>query len=81
MVPGMPVRTGLAKNSLGITVNEIRHPETHVTATGVVAPITGIDGTTMGHANGMIGGPAKHRSGTTCGTVYLTARSGERSRP
>jgi hypothetical protein len=62
-VPAMPVSPGLAKNSLGIVVNEIRHPETHVTATGMVAPITGINGTTMGHANGMIGGPAKERSG------------------
>jgi hypothetical protein len=63
MVPGMPAGAGLAKNSLGITVNEIPHPQTHVTATGVVAPITGLNGTTMGHANSMIGGPAKDRSG------------------
>jgi hypothetical protein len=37
--------------------------EVHVTATGAVAPVTGINGTTMGHAGvGGIGGPAKDRS-------------------
>jgi hypothetical protein len=63
-VPGVPVNTGLAKNSLGISVNEIRRPKTHLTATGSMAPVTGINGTTMGHASfGGVGGPAKDRSG------------------
>jgi hypothetical protein len=56
-------KPGLAKNNLGLSVNEIRRPEVHVTATGAVAPVTGINGTTMGHAGvGGIGGPAKDRS-------------------
>jgi hypothetical protein len=60
-VPGV---TGLAKNSLGISVNEIRRPTTHLTATSSMAPVTGINGTTMGHAGvGGVGGPAKDRSG------------------
>jgi hypothetical protein len=60
-VPGVPVNTGLAKNSLGISVNEIRRPKTHLTATSSMAPVTGINGTTMGHSG--VGGPAKDRSG------------------
>jgi hypothetical protein len=59
----VPVNAGLAKNSLGVSVND-KHPSPiHLTATGVTAPVTGINGTTLGHAgvNG-IGGPAKERS-------------------
>jgi hypothetical protein len=60
-VPSVP---GLAKNSLGISVNEIRRPKTHLTATSTMAPVTGINGTTMDHAGvGGVGGPAKDRSG------------------
>jgi hypothetical protein len=62
-VPEVTAKPGLAKNNLGLSVNEIRRPEVHVTATGAVAPVTGINGTTMGHAGvGGIGGPAKDRS-------------------
>jgi hypothetical protein len=62
--PRMPVTTGLAKNSIGLSVNEIQRPETHLTATGAVAPVTGINGTNMGRPGvGGVGGPAKDRSG------------------
>jgi hypothetical protein len=62
--PRMPVTTGLAKNSIGLSVNEIQRPETHLTATGAVAPVTGINGTNMGRTGvGGVGGPAKDRSG------------------
>jgi hypothetical protein len=62
-VPEVAAKPGLAKNSVGLSVNEIHRPEVHVTATGAVVPVTGINGTTMGHAGvGGIGGPAKDRS-------------------
>jgi hypothetical protein len=62
--PRMPATTGLAKNSVGLSVNEIQRPEAHLTATGAVAPVTGINGTNMGRAGvGGVGGPAKDRSG------------------
>jgi hypothetical protein len=62
--PVVPVNAGLAKNSLGVSVND-KHPSAiHVTATNATAPVTGINGTTMGHHPGVggIGGPAKERS-------------------
>jgi hypothetical protein len=62
-VPVVPVNAGLAKNSLGLSVNDKNPSAIHVTATGVPAPVTGINGTTMGHAGvSGIGGPAKDRS-------------------
>jgi hypothetical protein len=67
-IPGGPVNTSLAKNSVGMSLGEIyrpeiHRPETHLAATGMVAPVTGINGTTMGHAGaGGIGGPAKDRA-------------------
>jgi hypothetical protein len=67
-MPGGPVNTGLAKNSVGMSLGEIHRPEihrpeTHLAATGMTAPVSGINGTTMGHAGaGGIGGPAKDRS-------------------
>jgi hypothetical protein len=67
-MPGGPVNTSLAKNSVGMSLGEIyrpeiHRPETHLAATGMMAPVTGINGTTMGHAGaGGIGGPAKDRS-------------------
>ncbi len=67
-MPGVPANTGLAKNSVGMSLGEIyrpeiHRPETHLAATGMMAPVTGINGTTMGHAGaGGIGGPAKDRS-------------------
>jgi hypothetical protein len=67
-IPGGPVDTGLAKNSVGMSLGEIHRPEihrpeTHLAATGMMAPVTGINGTTMGHAGaGGVGGPAKDRS-------------------
>jgi hypothetical protein len=55
--------TGLAKNSLGLNVNETHHHDIRVTATTAPARVTGINGTTMGHAGVTgIGGPAKERS-------------------
>jgi hypothetical protein len=65
--PVVPVNAGLAKNSVGLSVND-KHPSAiHVTATGATAPVTGINGTTMGHHPGIggIGGPAKERSATS----------------
>jgi hypothetical protein len=65
--PVVPVNAGLAKNSLGLSVND-KHPSAiHVTATNATAPVTGINGTTMGHHPGVggIGGPAKERSATS----------------
>jgi hypothetical protein len=60
----MPVTTGLAKNSIGLSVNEIQRPENHLPAAGAVGPVTGINGTNMGRAGvGGVGGPAKDRSG------------------
>jgi hypothetical protein len=67
-MPGGPVNTSLAKNSVGMSLGEtyrpeIHRPETHLAATGMAAPVTGINGTTMGHAGaGGVGGPAKDRS-------------------
>jgi hypothetical protein len=65
--PVVPVNAGLAKNSVGLSVSD-KHPSAiHVTATGGTAPVTGINGTTMGHHPGIggIGGPAKERSATS----------------
>jgi hypothetical protein len=65
--PVVPVNAGLAKNSVGLSVSD-KHPSAiHVTATGATAPVTGINGTTMGHHPGIggIGGPAKERSATS----------------
>jgi hypothetical protein len=59
--PDLPVNPGLAKNSVGVGINEIHRPQVHVTATGTTAPVPGINGTTFGHGGG-IGGPAKDRS-------------------
>jgi hypothetical protein len=65
-VPGALVRTGPAKNSLGMSVTEMRRPEAHVTAPGAMPVVAGISGTTMGHAGlSGVGGPAKDRSGIT----------------
>jgi hypothetical protein len=62
--PRMPVTTGLAKNSIGLSVNEIQRRETHITASGALAPVIGINGTNNGRAGvGGVGGPAKNRSG------------------
>jgi hypothetical protein len=62
--PRMPVTTGLAKNSIGLSVNEIQRPKTRITATGALAPVIGINGTNIGRAGvGGVGGPAKNRSG------------------
>jgi len=64
-IPALPITTGLAKNSVGISVSQIRRPETHLSATGAMIPNTGINGTTMGHVGagaGRVGGPAKDRS-------------------
>jgi hypothetical protein len=61
----IPLNTGLTKNSVGMGLGEIHRPEIHLTATGTMAPATGINGTTMGHARvGGIGGPAKNQSAT-----------------
>jgi hypothetical protein len=63
-VPGVPVNTSLAKNSVGMSLGEIHRPEIHLTAAGTMAPVTGINGTTMGHGGaGGVGGPAKDRTG------------------
>jgi hypothetical protein len=57
-----PPNPGLARNSLGLSVNEAHRHEIRVTAT-TTAPVAGINGTTMGHAGTTgIGGPAKERS-------------------
>jgi hypothetical protein len=62
-LPSVSVNTGLARNSVGTSPGEIHRPEIHLTATGAMAPVTGINGTTMGHIGaGGIGGPAKDRS-------------------
>jgi hypothetical protein len=67
-IPGGPVDTDLAKNSVGMSLGEIHRPEIHrpeihLAATGMMVPVTGINGTTMGHAGaGGVGGPAKDRS-------------------
>src|SRR5271168_2106487 len=62
-VPAVQVNTGPAKNSVGMSLGETNRPQIHQTATGTMAPVTGINGTTMGHAGaGGIGGPAKDRS-------------------
>lgn len=59
-----PASMGIAKNSLGMSVTAIHHPETHSQATGPMPVVAGINGTTMGHAGlGGVGGPAKDRSG------------------
>jgi hypothetical protein len=69
-VAGAPVGTGLGKNSLGMSVNEIRRPETHSKATVAMPVFAGINGTTMGHAGlGGVGGPAKDRAGIN-GSAY-----------
>jgi hypothetical protein len=64
-VSAMPVNTG-ARNSVGMSLNETRRVETHVTATGAMLPNTGINGTSMGHSvvgTTAIGGPAPGRLG------------------
>jgi len=61
---GLPVNTGLASNSLGIGTNETHRSGMHVTSTGTMPPVTGINGTTLGHAGASgVGGPAKDRTG------------------
>jgi hypothetical protein len=61
--PGAPVNTGLAKNSLGMSVSEIHRLDTHLRTAGATAPVPGINGTTMGRTGiGGVGGPAKDRS-------------------
>jgi hypothetical protein len=67
-IPGGPVNTDLAKNSVGMSLGEIHRPEIHrpeihLAATRMMVPVTGINGTTMGHAGARgVGGPAKDRS-------------------
>jgi hypothetical protein len=69
-VPGAPVNTGVGKNSLGLSVNETHHTETHNTAIGTTVPVSGINGTTMGRVNaGTVGGPTKDRSAIN-GSAY-----------
>jgi hypothetical protein len=61
-VPARPANTGLARNNLGLNLSETHFHEGRVTAT-TTAPVSGINGTTMGHAGAAgIGGPAKERS-------------------
>jgi hypothetical protein len=63
-VAGPPANTGLASNSLGISTNETHRSGMHVTSTGTMPPVTGINGTTLGHAGASgVGGPAKDRTG------------------
>jgi hypothetical protein len=60
-VGGEPANTGSAKNSLGLSTNATHQHEIRITA--VPFPVTGINGSTMGHAGVTgIGGPAKERS-------------------
>jgi hypothetical protein len=62
-VAGLPANTGLAGNSLGVSTNET-HRAVHVTTSSTMPPVTGINGTTLGHAGASgIGGPAKDRTG------------------
>jgi hypothetical protein len=62
-IPGGPVSTGLARNSVGVSPADIHRPDIHLAATSMMPPVTGINGTTMGHAGaGGVGGPAKDRS-------------------
>jgi hypothetical protein len=62
-VPAVPANTGPAKNSLGVSLNETHHRDIHVTATTAMAPVNGVNGTTMGRVGLTgIGGPAKERS-------------------
>jgi hypothetical protein len=63
-VAGLPANTGLAGNSLGISTNETHRAGIHVTTSSTVLPVTGINGTNLGHAGASgIGGPAKNRTG------------------
>jgi hypothetical protein len=58
-----PANAGPARNSLGLAMNETHRHDIRVTATTATPPVTGINGTTMGHAGiHGIGGPAKERS-------------------
>jgi len=63
-VAGLPANTGLAGNSLGISTNETHRAGIHVTTSSTMPPVTGINGTNLGHAGASgIGGPAKDRTG------------------
>jgi hypothetical protein len=60
-VTNEPANTGLARNSLGLSTNAPHHHEIRITAAPF--PVTGINGSTMGHAGTTgIGGPTKERS-------------------
>jgi hypothetical protein len=63
-VAGLPANTGPAGNSLGIGTNETHRAGIHVTTSSTMPPVTGINGTNLGHAGASgIGGPAKDRTG------------------
>jgi hypothetical protein len=64
-VAGLPASTGLTgSNSLGISTNETHRAGIHVTTSSTMPPVTGINGTNLGHVGASgIGGPAKDRTG------------------